>query len=53
MINFSDIMETVEMIDREHLDVRTVTMGISLLDCASDSPETLYRKVYDKITSRA
>ena len=53
MINFSDIMETVEMIDREHLDVRTVTMGISLLDCASDSPETLYRKVYDKITTRA
>ncbi|HPE94697.1 MAG TPA: PFL family protein [Bacillota bacterium] len=53
MLNFSDILETVNMIDREHLDVRTVTMGISLLDCASDSPDKLYTRVYDKITSCA
>ena len=34
MLNHSDIMSTVDMIDHQHLDIRTITMGISLLDCA-------------------
>ena len=38
MLNTNDILETIQMITDEHLDVRTVTMGISLLDCADPSP---------------
>lgn len=52
-INSSDIMETIRMIQNEHLDIRTITMGISLLDCASDSIDTLCQNVYDKITKSA
>ena len=50
MLNTSDILETINMIQREHLDVRTVTMGISLFDCISDDPARLEQKIYDKIT---
>ena len=53
MINNSEILQTIEMIDQQHLDIRTVTMGISLLDCADPDIEACRRKVYDKICSRA
>lgn len=53
MINRSEILETVKMISQEHLDIRTITMGISLLDCACDNIDTLLNKVYDKITKSA
>ena len=41
------------MIDQQHLDVRTITMGISLLDCADPDPKAACQKIYDKITRRA
>ena len=53
LINSSEILQTIEMIDQQHLDVRTVTMGISLLDCADGAMEECCRKVYDKICRRA
>ena len=53
MINTRDIMETINMISGENLDVRTVTMGISLLDCADPDPKRACEKIYDKITARA
>lgn len=53
MINTKDIFETIEMIDQQHLDIRTITMGISLLDCADADPKTACQKIYDKITKRA
>ena len=53
MLNTSDILETIKMISEENLDVRTVTMGISLLDCVSDDQARLEAKIYDKITKRA
>ena len=48
-----EILSTIEMIDHQHLDVRTITMGISLLDCTSDSVEVTAKKIYDKITRLA
>ncbi|MDD6146817.1 MAG: PFL family protein, partial [Oscillospiraceae bacterium] len=48
-----EILSTIDMIDNQHLDVRTITMGISLLDCCSDSVETTAKKIYDKITRLA
>ena len=53
MINSFDILETIKMIGEEHLDIRTVTMGISLRDCASSDIKTLSQKIYDKILARA
>ncbi len=53
MINRSEILQTIEMIDQQHLDVRTVTMGISLLDCCDPDPKAACRKIYDKITNSA
>lgn len=53
MINTADILETINMIRQENLDVRTVTMGISLYDCVSDDCDRLCRNIYDKITRRA
>ena len=50
MINTRDILETINMIDNENLDVRTVTMGISLLDCCDSDIDEVCRKVYEKIT---
>lgn len=50
MLNTQDILETINMISNENLDVRTVTMGISLLDCADPDPKTACKKIYDKIT---
>ena len=53
MLNTHDILETIKMIREENLDIRTVTMGISLFDCISDDPERLEQKIYDKITNTA
>ncbi len=53
MLNTRDILETIKMIHEENLDIRTVTMGISLFDCISDDPKRLEAKVYDKITASA
>lgn len=53
MLNQNDIMQTLDMIDKRHLDIRTITMGISLLDCADPDIDVCCRKIYDKITSRA
>ena len=53
LLNSSEILQTIEMISQQHLDVRTVTMGISLLDCADSDIEVCCRKVYDKICLRA
>ena len=49
MINVSDIMETITMIQEENLDIRTITMGISLLDCCDSDIDRSCEKVYDKI----
>ena len=53
MLNFNDILETITMIQDEHLDIRTITMGISLLDCADSDIDRSCRKVYEKVTTRA
>ncbi|MBQ9117501.1 MAG: PFL family protein [Clostridia bacterium] len=53
MINAYDIIETIKMIDEEHLDIRTVTMGISLVDCIRGDINETARLVYDKITKTA
>ncbi|MCI8514392.1 MAG: PFL family protein [Lachnospiraceae bacterium] len=53
MINIYEVNETNQMIDQDNLDVRTITMGISLLDCISDDPDKLNRAIYEKITNRA
>lgn len=50
MLNLSDIIQTIEMIDRQHLDIRTITMGISLLDCAHPEINHCADRIYDKIT---
>lgn len=52
-ISMQDILETNKMISEQNLDVRTITMGISLTDCASLDIKTTANKIYDKITSRA
>ena len=49
MINTNDILETINMIENENFDVRTITMGISLLDCIDDNIDKACDKVYDKI----
>ncbi|MDR3294718.1 MAG: PFL family protein [Clostridiales Family XIII bacterium] len=49
MLNMTDIMETITMIQEENLDIRTITMGISLLDCCDGNPETSCEKIYKKI----
>lgn len=49
MINRNEILETIHMIDQQHLDVRTVTMGISLTDCADADAGKSCAKIYDKI----
>ncbi|MDO4493237.1 MAG: PFL family protein [Clostridia bacterium] len=49
MLNQSQILETVRMIEQQHLDIRTITMGISLYDCANANPKAACRKIYDKI----
>ena len=53
MLNQKDILQTQDMIDKRHLDIRTITMGISLLDCADNDVNACARKIYDKITRKA
>ncbi len=53
MINMFEVNETNKMIEQENLDVRTITLGISLLDCISSDLEEVNRKVYEKITTLA
>ena len=53
MLNTRDILETIKMIREENLDIRTVTMGISLFDCITDDQKRLEEKIYDKITTSA
>ncbi len=53
MINMGDIMETITMIQNENLDIRTITMGISLLDCGDSDINKSCNKIYDKICKRA
>ncbi len=53
MINIYDVLETIKMIDEENLDIRTITMGISLLDCMGEDIDSVCTKIYDKITKKA
>ena len=53
MLNLQNIFDTIDMIDKQHLDIRTITMGISLLDCVSEDPKRCCDKIYDKICARA
>ena len=53
MLNQKEILSTIEMIHQQHLDIRTITMGISLLSCCDPDPKRACDKVYDKITRYA
>ena len=53
MINTSEILQTVRMITEEKLDIRTITMGISLYECVHPDKKILYQNVYDRITTQA
>ena len=53
MINRNEIIETIDMVEKEHFDVRTITMGISLLSCIRDDANETARLCYDKICSKA
>ena len=53
MLDKNDVLSTVQMIDRQPLDIRTITMGISLLSCADRDAKAACEKIYDKITRYA
>ena len=53
LLNSDEILQTISMIDQQHLDVRTITMGMSLLDCADTDMDACCRKVYEKICRNA
>lgn len=53
MININEVLETNKMIEKENLDVRTITLGISLLDCIDSDLDRLNDKIYNKITTAA
>lgn len=53
MVNIYEVNETNSMIEKHNLDVRTITMGISLLDCADNDIQKFNQKIYDKITKKA
>ena len=53
MLNQKDILATQDMIDKRHLDIRTITMGISLMDCADSDLRICCDKIYKKITTYA
>src|SRR5659263_152712 len=53
MLNVRDILETVKMFEEENLDIRTITLGISLLDCCDPDIDAACRKIYEKITKKA
>ena len=53
MLSSNEILQTIRMIQEDKLDIRTITMGISLLDCADADVSVCARRVYNKITTRA
>ncbi len=53
MFTSKDVLETIAMVEKEHLDIRTITMGISLLSCIRDSAEETANKVYDLVCKKA
>ena len=53
MLNRQDILATQDMIDKRHLDIRTITMGINLLDCCDRDLSVCCAKIYKKITTYA
>ena len=53
MLNQKDILQTLDMIDKRHLDIRTITMGISLMDCCDPDLAVCCDKIYKKITTYA
>ena len=53
MAIYKDVIETIEMLSKENLDIRTTTMGISLLDCFGDNADRTAQRIYDKITRLA
>lgn len=53
MFTKSDVLETIQMIEREHLDIRTVTLGVSLLSCVRDSASATAKAVYERIMQKA
>jgi uncharacterized protein (UPF0210 family) len=53
MLHTNEILQTIEMIDQQNLDIRTITMGISLRDCADPDIKSCCRKIYDKVTRLA
>lgn len=53
MINTSEILQTIQMINQQNLDIRTITMGISLLDCAHQDAAVACTRIYDKICKKA
>ena len=52
-LNRENILETINMLSNEKLDIRTVTMGISLLDCIDENSKKAREKIYDKISFKA
>lgn len=52
MPSLQKVIDAIDMIDKQHLDIRTITMGISLLDCASEDVGRCCEKIYDKIAIR-
>jgi len=53
MFNEKEVLETIQMFQEQHLDVRTITMAISLMDCATGSAKSACDRIYDKITKKA
>ena len=53
MPSLQKVIDAIDMIDKQHLDIRTITMGISLLDCASEDVGRCCEKIYDKICHKA
>ncbi len=53
MFTNKDVLETIAMVEKEHLDIRTITMGLSLLSCIRDSAEETAQKVYDLVCKKA
>ena len=52
MFNTNEVLETINMVEREHLDIRTVTMGISLLPCIGGTAEKTAKNVYEHICKK-
>ena len=53
MLNRKEIIETIDMVEKEHFDVRTITMGISLIPCIRDTAEQTAQLCYDRICKKA